>query len=53
MLKRPVSADGPINLRDIDCGYSNDLRLQRLVEDRGVPPSDGHLGVPLRRAASS
>ena len=53
ILKRPVTADGPINLRDIDCPYSNDLRLQRLVEDRGVAPTDGQLTAPLRRVASS
>ena len=36
VLKAPVSKDGVIRLREIDCDYANDLSLQRLVESRGV-----------------
>lgn len=36
VLKAPVSKDGVIRLREIDCDYANDLSLQRLVEGRGV-----------------
>jgi N-acetylneuraminate synthase len=52
-LRRPVVVDGPVNLRDIDSDYSNDLRLQRLIEDRGVPAiPDDLVETPLRRVAS-
>jgi sialic acid synthase SpsE len=36
VLKAPVSKDGAIKLREIDCDYANDLGLQRLVETRGI-----------------
>jgi N-acetylneuraminate synthase len=52
ILRRPVTEDAPVNLRDTDSHYSNDLRLQRLIEDRGVPSIPEEVETPLRRAAS-
>jgi N-acetylneuraminate synthase len=51
-LRRPVSADGAIHLRDIDSDYSNSLVLQRLIEDRGVPAAAAGAQPSLRRIAS-
>jgi sialic acid synthase SpsE len=36
VLKAPITRDGVIRLRELDCDYANDLSLQRLVEGRGV-----------------
>jgi N-acetylneuraminate synthase len=35
-LKSAMAKDGPVKLRDIDAPYGNDLKLQRLVESRGI-----------------
>ncbi|MEO8812696.1 MAG: N-acetylneuraminate synthase family protein [Caulobacteraceae bacterium] len=52
-LKSPLARDKPIRLRDIDADYSNDLVLQRLVEDRGVPPLPESAAEPLKRVAGA
>lgn len=51
-LKTAVFRDEAVFLRDIDSDYADDLVLQRLVEDRGVPPQPEVLTPRLKRAAA-
>ena len=36
ILKTPLAKNAPVRLRDLDCGYANDLQLQRLIDARGI-----------------
>lgn len=36
VLRTPITKDGPVKLRELDCPYADDLTLQRLVDGRGV-----------------
>lgn len=36
-LKAAIAADGPIHVREVDAPWADDLILQRLAADRGVP----------------
>jgi sialic acid synthase SpsE len=38
VLRRPIDRDEPVHLREIVCAASDDLSLQRQIENRGVAP---------------
>lgn len=52
MMRHALGRDVPIRLRDIDSTYSNDLVLQRLVEDRGVVLRPVSTDEPAKRVAA-
>jgi N-acetylneuraminate synthase len=47
VLRAPIGKDEPLYLSDIKSSYSNDLRLRRLVETRGV--ARGEANAPIER----
>jgi sialic acid synthase SpsE len=51
-LRAAVFRDGAVLLRDVDSDYAHDLVLQRLVQDRGVPPRPDAPAPRLKRAAA-
>lgn len=51
-VRRSIAAHGPVHLRDIDSEYSNNLVLQRQIEDRGVPAEPVVATPALQRIAS-
>jgi len=52
VVRHALGRDIPIRLRDIESAYSNNLVLQRLVEDRGVAPAPKITDEPLKRVAA-
>jgi len=52
LLRTAVFHDEAVLLRDIDSDYAHDLVLQRLVQDRGVPPQPDIQAPRLKRAAA-
>lgn len=51
-LRHPVFKDKPVRLRDVESAYSNDLTLQRQIDDRGVAPVSGFVEPPAKRVAA-
>ena len=51
VLKGPMLRDEPIFLCDVDSDYANDLKLQRLVVDRGVADPPATVSSPVKRVA--
>jgi N-acetylneuraminate synthase len=47
VLRAPIGKDEPLYLSDIKSSYSDDLRLRRLVETRGV--ARGEANAPIER----
>jgi N-acetylneuraminate synthase len=37
VLRAPLGKDQPVQLREIECDYGNDLTLRRIIDERGVP----------------
>jgi sialic acid synthase SpsE len=52
VLRAPVIGHHPVNIRDIDSHYANDLDLRRVIDDRGVPRAPQPAPDGVRRAAS-
>ncbi len=52
VLRHALGKDVPVRLRDVDCDYSNNLVLQRLVDDRGVPAVGETAVESMKRVAA-
>jgi N-acetylneuraminate synthase len=52
ILKSALGKDQPVRIREIDSDYANDLVLQRLIDDRGVPRAPIVAAGELKRAGS-
>jgi N-acetylneuraminate synthase len=52
ILKSAIGKDQPVRVREIDSDYANDLVLQRLIDDRGVPRAPIVGPGELKRAGS-
>jgi N-acetylneuraminate synthase len=52
VLHNPVSADAPVQLKDIKSPYSADSTLRQLIDERGVEPMPA-FGTPLTLVASN
>jgi N-acetylneuraminate synthase len=52
ILKSAIGKDQPVRVREIDSDYANDLVLQRLIDERGVPRAPIVGPGELKRAGS-